>query len=67
MSRYQQKFIVQELENYEFIFPDQFGDIGFTQNLKEAGQYENYEDAFNAGLEEIDGHFQIFSFYIREE
>lgn len=67
MSRYQQKFIVQELENYEFIFPDQFGDIGFTQNLKEAGQYENYEDAFNAGLEEISGHFQIFSFYIREE
>lgn len=67
MSRYQQKFIVQELENYEFIFPDKFGDIGFTQNLKEAGQYENYEDAFNAGLEEIVGHFQIFSFYIREE
>ena len=67
MSRYRQKFIVQELENYEFICPDQFGDIGFTQNLKEAGQYESYEDAFNAGLEEIGGHFQVFSFYIREE
>ena len=67
MSRYQQKFIVQELENYEFICPDQFGDIGFTQNLKEAGQYESYEDVFNAGLEEIGGHFQVFSFYIREE
>ncbi|WP_308020478.1 hypothetical protein [Neisseria bergeri] len=67
MSRYQQKFIVQEMENYEFIFSDKFGDIGFTQNLKEAGQYENNEDAFNAGLEEIGGHFQIFSFYIREE
>ena len=67
MSRYQQKFIVQELENYEFICPDQFGDIGFTQNLKEAGQYESYEDAFNAGLEEIGAHFQVFSFYIREE
>ncbi|CBN87505.1 hypothetical protein NEILACOT_05677 [Neisseria lactamica ATCC 23970] len=67
MSSYQQKFIVQELENYEFIFPNQLGDIGFTQNLKEAGQYENYEDAFNAGLEEIGGHFQIFSLYIREE
>ena len=66
MSRYQQKFIVQELENYEFICPDQFGDIGFTQNLKEAGQYESNEDAFNAGLEEIGGHFQIFSFYIEE-
>lgn len=67
MSRYQQKFIVQEMENYEFICPDQFGDIGFTQNLKEAGQYESYEDALNAGLEEIGGHFQVFSFYIREE
>ena len=40
MSKYQQKFIVQELENHEFIYPDPFGDIGFTPNIKSAGQYE---------------------------
>ena len=45
MSKYQQKFIVQELENHEFIYPDPFGDIGFTPNIKSAGQYESYEDA----------------------
>ena len=67
MSRYQQKFIVQELENYEFICPDQFGDIGFTQNLKEAGQYESYEDAFSSALEEIGGEFVIFGFYEKED
>ncbi|PJO08489.1 hypothetical protein CRG49_012770, partial [Neisseria sp. N95_16] len=53
MSKYQQKFIVQELENHEFIYPDPFGDIGFTPNIKSAGQYDSYEDAFNAALEEI--------------
>ncbi|SPY09655.1 phage associated protein [Neisseria gonorrhoeae] len=51
MSRYQQKFIVQELENHEFIYPDSFGDIGFTSNIKSAGKYDSYEDAFSSALE----------------
>ena len=67
MSNYQQKFIVQELENHEFIYPDPFGDIGFTPNIKSAGQYESYEDAFNSAMEEIGGEFLIFSFYIKED
>lgn len=67
MSKYQQKFIVQELENHEFIYPDPFGDIGFTPNIKSAGQYESYEDAFNSAIEEIDGEFLIFSFYTKED
>ncbi|MRN38044.1 hypothetical protein GJU80_08325 [Neisseria brasiliensis] len=66
MSKYQQKFIVQELENHEFIYPDPFGDIGFTPNIKSAGQYDSYEDAFNAALEEIVGEFLIFGFYLKE-
>lgn len=66
MSKYQQKFIVQELENHEFIYPDPFGDIGFTPNIKSAGQYESYEDAFSSAIEEIGGEFLIFSFYTKE-
>lgn len=67
MSKYQQKFIVQELENHEFIYPDPFGDIGFIPNIKSAGQYDSYEDAFNAALEEIGGEFLIFGFYLKED
>ena len=67
MSRYKQKFIVQELENHEFIYPDPFGDIGFTPNIKSSWQYESYEDAFNSALEEIGGEFLIFAFYEKED
>lgn len=67
MNRYEQKFIVQDLETHEFIYPDPFGDIGFTANLKSAGQYESYQDALDAGIEEIGGEFQIFAFYVKSE
>ncbi|MBP7810815.1 MAG: hypothetical protein KA006_00675 [Neisseria sp.] len=63
MAKYEQRFIVQELENHEFLYPDPFGDIGLTPNIKSAGCYESYEDALNAGVEEIGGEFIIFSFY----
>lgn len=65
--KYKERFIVQDLESYEFIYPDPFGDTGFTQNLKSAGHFESYEDAFNAGMEEIGGGFQIFAFFVKEE
>lgn len=65
--KYKERFIVQDLESHEFIYPDPFGDTGFTQNLKSAGHFESYEDAFNAGMDEIGGGFQIFSFYLKEE
>ncbi|HFC4276271.1 TPA: hypothetical protein ACFJE4_001807 [Neisseria gonorrhoeae] len=67
MSRYQQKFIVQELENHEFIYPDSFSDIGFTSNIKSAGKYDSYEDAFSSALEEIGGEFVISGFYEKED
>ena len=65
--KYKERFIVQDLESHEFIYPDPFGDTGFTQNLKSAGHFESYEDAFNAGMEEIGGVFQIFAFFVKEE
>ena len=65
--KYKERFIVQDLESHEFIYLDPFGDTGFTQNLKSAGHFESYEDAFNAGMEEIGGGFQIFAFYLKEE
>lgn len=67
MSKFEQRYIVQDLESHEFIYPDPFGDIGFTANLKAAGKYESYEDALIAGVEEIGGNFQIFSFYEKTE
>lgn len=65
--KYQERFIVQDLESHDFIYPDPFGDMGFTQNIKAAGQFESYEDAFDAGLEEIGGGFQVFVFYVKVE
>ena len=67
MSNVSAKFIVQELENHEFIYPDPFGDIGFTPNIKSAGQYESYEDAFSLRLKKSAANFLIFSFYTKED
>lgn len=63
--KYEERFIVQDLETHEFIYPDPFGYVGFTQNLKSAGQFESYEDAFDAGMSEIGGKFQIFQFFLK--
>lgn len=67
MNRYEQRYIVQDLETHEFLYPEPFGGIAFTPNLKSAGCYESYEDALEAGIDEIGGDFQIFSFYVRSE
>ena len=65
--KYEERFIVQDLETHEFIYPDPFGDVGFTQNLKSAGHFESYEDALNSGISEIGGGFQIFQFFVKSE
>lgn len=65
--KFQERFIVQDLETHEFLYPDPFGDTGFTQNLKSAGQYESSEGAFNAGVDELGGNFQIFAFWVKVE
>ena len=65
--KFEERFIVQDLETHEFIYPDPFGDVGFTQNLKSAGHFESYEDALNSGISEIGGGFQIFQFFVKSE
>ena len=65
--KYEERFIVQDLETHEFIYPDPFGDVVFTQNLKSAGHFESYEDALNSGISEIGGGFQIFQFFVKSE
>ena len=42
MAKYEQRFIVQDLENHEFLYPDPFGDIGLTPNIISAGCYESF-------------------------
>ena len=53
MSQFEEKYIVQDLETHEFLYPDPFGDVGQTPNVKSAGHYDTREDALNAGVEEI--------------
>lgn len=65
--KFEERFIVQDLETHDFIYPDPFGDVGFTQNIKSAGQFESYEDALNLGINEIGGGFQIFQFFVKSE
>ncbi|HHL3633672.1 hypothetical protein [Neisseria polysaccharea] len=65
--KFDERFIVQDLETHEFIYPDPFGDVGFTKNLKSAGHFESYEDALNSGINEIGGRFQIFQFFVKSE
>lgn len=61
--KFEERFIVQDLETHDFIYPD----VGFTQNIKSAGQFESYEDALNSGINEIGGGFQIFQFFVKSE
>ena len=65
MSQFEEKYIVQDLETHEFLYPDPFGDVGQTPNVKSAGHYDTREDALNAGVEEIGNEFVIFSFFVR--
>ena len=51
MSQFEEKYIVQDLETHEFLYPDPFGDVGQTPNIKSAGHYDSREDAINAGVE----------------
>lgn len=60
---YQERFIVQDLETFEFLFPDIDGGIGQTPYLSLAGKYDYYQDALEAGVEEIGGEFTIFRFF----
>lgn len=63
MSDYQERYIVQDLDTFEFLCQDENGGIDETPYLSMAGKYHTYEDAFNAGVDEVGGYFSVFKFY----
>ena len=67
MSQFLEKYIVQDLETHEFLYPDPFGAVGQTPNIKSAGHYDTRDDALSAGVDEIGNEFVIFSFFVRAE
>ena len=67
MKDFQERYIVQDLETFEFLCPDKSGGIEQTPYIALAGKYEFYEDAFEAGTDEIGGQFAVFKFFERAE
>lgn len=66
MNAFTERFIVQDLETFEFLYPDSNGDVGQTPFLKNAGRYDSRDDALQAGIEECGGQFSVVSFFESE-
>lgn len=66
MAAYQVKYIVQDLETFEFLYPDPSGGVGTTPLLNQAGHFEFKEDAIEAG-QDLDAPFAIFTFYLMQD
>ena len=56
-------FVVQDLETFEFLCSDGLGGIEQTPYWSIAGKDDNYDSAFEAGVDEIGGVFSVFKFY----
>ena len=67
MSKYQQKFIVQELETMNSSIPIHSAILALRPTLNLPVNMKSYEDAFSSAIEEIGGEFLIFSFYTKED
>lgn len=67
MPNFEQRFIVQDLETFEFLYPDPAGDVGLTPYIKLAGKFETRDDALSAALDELGEQFSIFQFFERIE
>lgn len=59
----QRAWIVQSLDTYEFLCPDENAIIGFTQNIVKAGIFYEKESALESAIEEIGDKFVLFSFF----
>lgn len=59
----QVKYIVQDLETHEFLYPSDDGAVDETPFIHQAGQFEELQDALEAG-EDIGSPFRIFTFYL---
>lgn len=55
-------YIVQDLESFEFLYPSADGDVGLTPYIKQAGYFDELEDALEAGRD-MGVPFAIFKFY----
>lgn len=67
MTRFVKRYIVQDLDSGEFLCPDIDGGIANTAFIKQAGKYDDLQDAIDAGVEEIGGQFALFEFYELEQ
>ncbi|EGY51319.1 hypothetical protein [Neisseria shayeganii] len=63
MPNFEMRYIVQDLESFEFLYPDPAGDIGLTPYIKLAGKFETRDDALTAGMDEIGEQFAVFAFW----
>lgn len=59
-------YVVQSVATGDFLYlSPETGDIGHTKMISEAGLFDDFYDAVNAGLEEIGHNFEfvVFGFY----
>ena len=54
---------MQDLETHEFLYPSPDGDVGQTPYIKQAGHFDEIQDALDAG-EDLGAPFTIFTFYL---
>lgn len=66
MKEFVPKYVVQDLETGEFLYPEPLGGLGTTPYLKQAGHYNDYDDALEAAKDEISAPFSIFKFFVEE-
>ncbi|CRZ19918.1 hypothetical protein QG071_08810 [Kingella kingae] len=57
----QVRYIVQDLDTFEFLCSEN-GDIGQTPYIAKAGQFDSFDDAVIAAIDEIGEAFTIFTF-----
>ena len=59
------KYIVQDLENFEFLCPHPEEVVGFTPFLNQAGHFEEFESAVEAG-EDMLCSFLVLAYRVAE-
>lgn len=65
MSTFEKRYIIQDLETGEFLCSE-LGSVGTTMYIKQASQFDDYENAFEVAKEEIDGAFSVFAFFVEQ-
>lgn len=58
-----QRYIVQSLEDFTFLFPDPSGDVGYCERLDHAGLFESFDEAIECASVFIGTNFIVFPFY----